>query len=112
MDTTTTSKIMMSSTSCVPFLEENVVSRQVEKSIYVKDQAYDGQTQYTEQTMKPSATVRTRYTASDFTEDLQNFSIITTSIPIEEKTNICYNKFLIYHNISILSKLQNLGSFI
>ena len=102
----------MSSTSCGPFLEENVVSRRVGKSIYMKDQAYDGQTQCTEQTMKPSATIRTRYTASDFTEDLQNSSIITTSIPIEEKTNICYNKFLIHHNISIFLKLQTLDSFI
>ena len=112
MDTTTTSKIMMSSTSCGPFLEENIVSRQIDKSIYMKDQAYDGQTQHTEQTMKPSATMRTGYMASAFTEDIQISSITTTSTPIEDKTNICYNKFLIHHNIPILSKPQSLSSFI
>ena len=62
--------------------------------------------------MKPSSTVRTRYTVSAITEDIQISSITTTSTPIEDKTNICYNKFLIHYNIPILSKLQSLGSFI
>ena len=62
--------------------------------------------------MKLSATVKTRYMMSIFTKNTQIFSITTTSTSIEEKTNICYNKFLIYYNISILSKLQILDSFI
>jgi exonuclease III/ribonuclease HI len=110
MNTTTASRIMMSSTSCGPFLEENVVSGRVDKSIYAKDQDYDSQTQRTEQTMKPSATVRTEYTASAFTEDLQLPSVSTTSSHTEEIT--CFNKFFKYHNIPLLNNSQTLESVI
>ena len=92
MDTTTTSKIMMFSTSCRLFLEENIVNRRVEKSIYAKDQYYNDQTQYTEQALISSATVRTGYMVSTFTEDSQLPSVTNTSTPTED--NSCFNKFL------------------
>src|SRR5437868_3591812 len=100
---------MMSSTSCGPFLEENVVSRRVGKSIYTKNQLYDGQTQRTEQALISSATVRTRYTASAFTEDPQLSSATIISTPTED--NLCYNKFLSYYNLPILPSSQTLKSF-
>ena len=83
------------------FLEKNVVSRQVEKSIYTKDQDYDSQTQCTEQTMTPSTTVRAEYTASEFTEDFYLFSASITSTPT--KKYICFNKFFLQHNILLLN---------
>ena len=58
----------MSSTFSGPFLEENDVSGQVDKSIYAKDQVIS-QTQRTEQTLETCAAVRTELkTASDPTE--------------------------------------------
>jgi len=99
----------MSSTSCGLFLEENVVSRLVEKSIYMKDQLYDSQTQQTEQALISSATVRTEYTASAFTEDPQLPSATIISTPTED--NLCYNKFLSYYNLLILPSSQTLKSF-
>src|SRR6185437_17051806 len=74
---------MMSFTKSVPFLEENDVSRQAGKPIYVKDQANDGQTQCTGQTMVSSATVKTEYTASASIEGNSNFSDNNSSHPSE-----------------------------
>ena len=81
----------------------------MEKSIYAKDQLYDSQTQQTEQALISSATVRTRYTASAFTEDSQLSSATIISTPTED--NLCYNKFLLYHNLPILPSSQTLKSF-
>ena len=70
MNTTTASKIMISFTNSGPFLEENVVSRQVDKSIYAKNQLYDGQTQCTEQTIVFCAAVKAELkTVSEFAEE-------------------------------------------
>jgi len=79
----------MSSTFCGLSLEKNVVSGQEKKSIYMKDQFYDGQTQQTEQALISSATVRTEYMASTFTEDFQLSSATITSKLVEN--NLCYN---------------------
>src|SRR5260364_200742 len=58
MNAATASEIMMSSTFNGPFLEENEVSGQVVKSIYVEDQIYDSQIQYTGQAMLSCAAVK------------------------------------------------------
>src|SRR6185437_13196975 len=74
---------MMSFTKSVPFLEENDVSRRAGKPIYAKDQANDGQTQRTGQTIVSSATVKTEYTASASIEENSNFSDNNSSHPSE-----------------------------
>ena len=70
---------MMSSTFCRPFLEENVVSKQVGKSIYMKDQAYDSQTQCTEQTLVSSASVRAGNIASALEDSNFNMHLLILS---------------------------------
>src|SRR5690242_18910191 len=110
MNTATASKIMMSSTSCGPFLEENDVSGQVVKSIYVKDQDNDGQTKRTWQTMESFAAVRTELkTASDPSEELLSKSLSTSldSYDLE----ICYNKYLAYYKLPLLRGPQTINSF-
>src|SRR5437762_296985 len=85
-----------------------MISAYFELIHYAKDQDYDGQTQCTEQTMTPSATVRAEYTASKFTEDSYLFSASITSTPAEK--HICFNKFFLQHKILLLNIPQTLGS--
>src|SRR5260364_378410 len=73
---------MMFSTYSGPFLKENDVSRRAGKSIYAEDQAYDGQTQHTEQAMVSCAAVRTELKmARVSTEDINNTLDTISSSP-------------------------------
>ena len=83
MNAATASRTIMSSIDNGPFLEENDVSRQVDKSIYVEELINDGQTQRTEQTLASCTTVRTEYTASASTEDNYSTSDTISSSPSE-----------------------------
>ena len=87
----------MSSTFSRPFLEENDVSGQVVKSIYVEGQVYDGQTQRTEQTMVPFAAVRAKHMVSKFTEVFQSSSNFISSHPFEKSSlNIVHDSLSDY----------------
>src|SRR6185295_10940252 len=101
---------MMFSAYSGPFLEENDDSRRAVKPIVAKDQAYDGQTQRTEQAMVSSAAVQAEpKTVSDSVED-NTLGPITTSL-ISFDPNICYNLFLHKHNIPLLHYPQTLHTF-
>ena len=100
---------MMSSTICGPFSEENDVSRQAGKPIYVEESSNDGQTQRTEQTLDSCTAVRAGHTVSDFAEDLTLSSDTKPSHPSEET---CFNKFLHKYNLPLLPLPQTLKSFL
>src|SRR5260363_369580 len=93
MNAATASEIMMSSTFSGPFLEENEVSEQVVKSIYIEDQVYDGQTQCTGQAMVSCAAVKTELeTASASTEinpsTSETISLCHTEVPLQYHTHL------------------------
>src|SRR6185437_6762250 len=73
----------MFSTFCGPYSEENDVSRQAGKPIYVEELINDSQTQRTEQTLASCTTLRTEYTASSSTEDNYSTSDTISSSPSE-----------------------------
>ena len=101
---------MISSTYCVPFLEENIVSGQADKSIYVEDQSYDSQNQCTGQALNSYTTVKTRYTVSDSTEVFPYPLAPNTSSHAEGIT--CFNLFLLTNNLSLLTQNETLGSLL
>ena len=109
MDATTTSKLDLPLTVSKPILEENDVSRQVVKPIYVATQINDSQTQRTEQTFEFGTVVKTEHTASAYIEDLLVLPIPTSLEPFEALT--CYNTFLKFHNMDLLKTDQTIGSF-
>src|SRR5260364_288922 len=98
MNAATTSRIIMSFIDNGPFLEENDISRQVDKSIYMKDQVDDGQTQCTGQAMVPLAAMRTELKIVSISiEDNCNTSDIISLSPSEVQLsfNTNSNNYLI-----------------
>jgi ribonuclease HI/endonuclease/exonuclease/phosphatase family metal-dependent hydrolase len=85
------------------FDKENDVRRRVVKPMNAKDQVNDGQTQRTEQTMVSSAAVRTGHTASDSPEENKHILGINKSIFPRIPLILCYNKFLEFHNLPLIS---------
>ena len=73
----------------------------------MKDQDYNSQTQYTEQTITLSATMRAEYIMSKFTEDFYLSSASITSTPAQEY--IYFNKFFLQYKIILLNIPQTLG---
>ena len=75
----------MFSTVSKLFLEENDISEQVVKSIYVENQVNDGQTQHTEQAIALFAAVRAEHIVSEPTEELSTFLNLISSFHIKEE---------------------------
>src|SRR5260364_14914 len=93
MNAATASEIIMSSTFSGPFSEENEVSGQVVKSIYMEDQVYDGQIQCTGQAMVFCAAVKTELeTASASTKinpsTSDTISSCHTEVPLQYHTHL------------------------
>ena len=80
MDATTTSKLNLTPTFSRPILEENDISRQVVKPIYVITQINDSQTQYTEQTFEFSTAMKTKHSKHIYRRPLStsNSNILRT----------------------------------
>jgi len=90
--------------------KENDISRQVDKPIYVEGQDNDGQTQCTGQTMVPCTAVRAEHTVIDPVED--NFERSFTTSLILYDLHTCFNKFLLYYKLPLLSHSQTIQSLI
>jgi hypothetical protein len=113
----------MSSTLSRPFLEENDVSGQVVKSIYVEDQVNDGQTQRTGQAMVSCTAVQAEHTVSESTEESSTSLNSISSSHIKEELqdsayntlydpDSCYNVWLAGLNLPLLPHPQTLSSFL
>ena len=75
----------------------------MDKPIDAKDQVNDGQTQHTEQTMESSAAMKVRHTASALPEVTKHILVTNSPIPTRIPTFPCYNSFLNYHKLPLLS---------
>ena len=102
----------MSFTFCGPFLEENVVSEQVNKFIYAENYTHRSDSMYRAD-YRPLHNYKNQVYSKQLTEDLQitsvNNSPSHTKVPsikiqqIESKT--CFNKFLLKYYIFFYSNL-------
>ena len=102
---------MMYSTNSRPFSEENDVSRQAVKPIYVEDWVYDGQAQRTGKTTVSFAAVRAKLKTVSNLAEIYNSSLNSNSSP-NFKDPFCYDTFLIYYNLPTLSPNQTLLNFL
>ena len=86
--------------------KENETSRQMDKPIHVEGQVNDGQTQCTGQTIVPCTAMRAEHMVIDPVED--NFERSFTTSLISYNLHTCFNKFLHYYNLPLLSHDQTI----
>ena len=93
--------------------KENNISRQTVKLIYVKDQANDSQTQRTGQAIVSSTAVQAELQmVNDPVEDNSTSKVSAFNTSSLARTNTCYNKFLLLHNLPTINYFITLEEFL